>query len=126
MRGDPKLPLTQEEQREIAAYQESLIGKRIDEWVGWTSSITPAKELAEADQHNFTMWMNMDNPSTEKGIPYTEVMLHGLSREQAEQFEAWSMNPDINKTNKVVFSGTIYGVHDLTVEAYVSQITPAE
>src|SRR5450759_5945101 len=52
LRGDTTLPITQEESRQIAAFQESLVGKRIEGWVGWTSSITPAKELAEADQHS--------------------------------------------------------------------------
>jgi hypothetical protein len=125
--GDPKLTTTPEERKRIVTYQESLKGKRIEGWVGWTGTISPPKELAEADQHNFTMWVSMDDLNIENEHQYTEVLLSGLSREQAEQFEAWSMNPDINKINKVIFSGTIDGVvGSMTVIASVTQVMPAK
>jgi hypothetical protein len=125
--GDPELTTTPEERKQIAVYQESLKGKRIEGWVGWTGTISPPKELAGADQHNFTMWVSMDDPNIENEHRYTEVLLSGLSREQAEQFEAWSMNPDSKKINKVIFSGTIDSViGTVTVTASVTQVMPAK
>ena len=125
--GDPKLTTTPEERKRIVTYQESLKGKRIEGWVGWTATISPPKELAETDQQDFTMWVNMDDPSIVNVHQYTEVLLSGLSREQAEQFEAWSMNPDSKKINKVIFSGTISGViGTATVLASVTYVMPAK
>lgn len=129
LRGNTPPPLTQKQQDAIRNYQDSIMGKQVDGWIGWAEAVTPEKAILELDKGveayklPFTMWIVMDDPSIKEG-QYTEVMLHGLSRVQAQQFHLWDKPIDeVARPEKVRFSGCILGVYDLTIVAVtVSQV----
>lgn len=114
-------PVTQQQSKDLYEYQQSLAGKKVVGWQGWVLGVTPAKVDIEAVRKSRdpdfdpvpTAWITVDDPT---GKPLSErlfhqILLFGLSQEQAEQLRAWTdpLGPEI-PWQIIEFDGEIVSV----------------
>jgi hypothetical protein len=114
-------PWSQQQVRDVTLFQQSIIGRRVEDWQGWVLGVTPVKADVEVIKNtrdpnyapSLHVWVSMDDPATRinSNRLTSDVMLFGVSQDQASSIRAW--NDPLNTENpwqKVWFDGEIINV----------------
>jgi hypothetical protein len=101
-------------------YQQSLLGKRIDQWEGWVLSYTSTD--LDNPQTNYNIGIAMQEPGPGKDVP-THVFAFDYPRERLKPLKMWQeIEQDPEKgfgscgagwdCQRIIFSGTLGGLQE--------------
>lgn len=112
----------------LAAYQQYLVGKKVNNWEGWLIGLTDTGNSNPSTIYNVSLAMKEQRDYTD--VP-TDVLIYEFPTKQMEKLRLWQeVKKDPQQRfgscnsfcQKVVFSGTIIGMQS-DGQVYVNAVT---